>query len=174
MRSTTRYGGLRNHAMKCPYCGFEEQRVLESRPARDGLAIRRRRECAGCERRFTTFEEPERPRLFVVKRGGARQEFSREKALSSMVLACGKRPVPIDRLREAADALEYQLFQEFDEEVPTQVVGERVLELLRGIDTVAFIRFASVYQEFQTVDDFLRIVESVEKTARKPREVVAR
>jgi len=149
--------------VKCPYCGFEEQKVLDSRPAREGDAIRRRRECARCERRFTTFEEPERPRLFVVKRSGARQEFSRDKALNSMLLACHKRPVPVDALRELADDIERDLFQQFEEEVPSQVIGDVVLERLKDLDTVAFVRFASVYQEFQTIDDFHEIIESVSK-----------
>jgi transcriptional repressor NrdR len=147
--------------MRCPYCGHEEQKVLDSRPAREGDAIRRRRECLSCERRFTTFEEPERPRLFVVKRGGERQEFSREKVLNSILLACHKRAVPVDVLREAAEEIERDLIQHFEEEVPTRFIGDLVLAKLEKIDTVAFVRFASVYQEFQTVGDFLKIIESV-------------
>ncbi|HVL40358.1 MAG TPA: ATP cone domain-containing protein, partial [Fimbriimonadaceae bacterium] len=100
--------------MKCPYCGHEDQKVLDSRPARDGEAIRRRRECLGCERRFTTFEAPERPRLYVVKRDGTREEFNREKVLGSMLIACGKRPVPVETVREAAEFIERDVFQEFE------------------------------------------------------------
>lgn len=146
--------------MKCPFCGHEEQRVLDSRPARDGEAIRRRRECACCERRFTTFEEPERPRLFVVKRGGDRQEFSREKVLTSMLIACRKRPVQIEALRSAAERIEQDLFQQFDDEVPSRAIGDAVLSELRRFDIVAFVRFASVYQEFKTVHDFRAILET--------------
>src|SRR5436853_4257620 len=109
--------------MKCPYCGFDDQKVLDSRPAREGEAIRRRRECLSCGRRFTTFEEPERPRLLVIKRGGAREEFSRDKCLSSMLIACRKRPVEIERLREAAERIERNLFLEFEDEVPTRAIG---------------------------------------------------
>lgn len=151
--------------MQCPYCGHPEQKVLDSRPAREGEAIRRRRECIRCERRFTTFEEPERPRLFVVKRDGSRMEFSREKVLAGMLAACHKRRVPVDVLREAAERIERDLFQEFEDEVPSTQIGERVIETLRGIDTVAFVRFASVYREFETVSDFREIVESCREPA---------
>jgi transcriptional repressor NrdR len=147
--------------MKCPYCGSCEQKVLDSRPAREGEAIRRRRECDACGRRFTTFEAPERPRLFVVKRGGAREEFSREKVLGSMLVACGKRPVPIETVRAAAERIERDLFTEFEDEVPSTEVGERVMHALMGIDTVAYVRFASVYREFASLSDFREIVESV-------------
>jgi len=147
--------------MKCPYCGFEDQKVLDSRPARENEAIRRRRECLSCGRRFTTFEAPELPRLFVVKRGGARQEFSREKVLNSMLVACGKRPVPLETLRSSAERIETDLFQEFIDEVPSTEVGERVMRELKGMDTVAYVRFASVYKEFETIKDFQTIVENI-------------
>ena len=147
--------------VKCPYCGFEDQKVLDSRPARDGEAIRRRRECLKCARRFTTFESPERPRLFVIKRDGSYEEFSREKVLASMLIACRKRPVPVDNLRAAAEWIERDLFHEFDDEAPSTVIGEKVMEHLREIDQVAYVRFASVYREFQTVSQFREIVESV-------------
>lgn len=152
--------------MQCPFCGYIEQRVLDSRPAREGEAIRRRRECLGCGRRFTTFEEPERPRLFLIKRNGAREEFSRDKCLTSMLIACRKRPVAIEILRDAAERIERDLYQESDEEVPTHRVGERVLNELAQIDTVAYIRFASVYREFETVDDFASTIQSVQELAR--------
>ena len=148
--------------MKCPYCGFDDQKVLDSRPAREGEAIRRRRECLSCGRRFTTFEAPELPRLFVVKRGGARQEFSREKVLNSMLVACGKRPVPLETLRSAAEKIETDLFQEFIDEVPSTEVGERVMRELKAMDTVAYVRFASVYKEFETIKDFQNIVEDID------------
>lgn len=147
--------------MRCPFCGFIDQKVLDSRPAREGEAIRRRRECLGCGRRFTTFEEPERPRLFVVKRSGVREEFSRDKCLSSMLIACRKRPVEIEGLREAVEKIERDLFQEFEDEVPTKAIGERVMRELEGLDTVAYVRFASVYREFETVSDFRAVIDSV-------------
>jgi transcriptional repressor NrdR len=145
--------------MRCPYCGFIEQKVLDSRPARDGESIRRRRECTACNRRFTTFESPERPRLFVVKRDGSRQEFDAEKCLDSMRIACRKRPVSIDAMRDGVANLERELFQHYEDEVPSSVIGNLVLAELRKLDNVAFIRFASVYREFETLDDFREIVE---------------
>jgi transcriptional repressor NrdR len=147
--------------MKCPFCGFEDQKVLDSRPAREGEAIRRRRECIRCGRRFTTFEEPERPRLFVVKRDGTREEFGRDKCMNSMVVACRKRPVATERLRDAADEVERYLYHEFDNECPSSAIGERVMHELANIDTVAYVRFASVYREFDSVSDFRDLVESV-------------
>jgi transcriptional repressor NrdR len=150
--------------MRCPFCGYIDQKVLDSRPARDGEAIRRRRECMSCGRRFTTFEEPERPRLFVIKRDGSRQEFSRDKVLSSMLLACRKRPVDIETLRDAVARVERDLFQDFDE-VSTQTLGQRVMEELLKTDSVAYVRFASVYRDFNTFEDFKDIVDAVGREA---------
>jgi transcriptional repressor NrdR len=147
--------------MKCPYCGFDDHKVLDSRPARDGEAIRRRRECLRCGRRFTTFEAPERPRLFVIKRDGTYEEFSRDKVLNSMLIACRKRNVPVENLRAAAEWVEQEVFQQFEEEVPSTAIGERVMEHLRLLDQVAYVRFASVYREFQSVEEFTKLVESV-------------
>ena len=148
--------------MRCPFCGFIDQKVLESRAAREGEAIRRRRECLACGRRFTTFEEPEKPRLFVVKRDGTREEFDREKLVKSMRLACRKRPVTTDSLMAATGRIENNLIQEFEDEVQSVAVGEAVMRELLEIDTVAYIRFASVYKEFATVSDFTRMVESMQ------------
>lgn len=159
--------------MKCPYCGHDDQKVLDSRPARDGEAIRRRRECAKCGRRFTTFEAPERPRLFVIKRDGTYEEFSREKVLSSMLIACRKRPVPIENLRATAEWIEREIFQEFEEEVPSTAIGEKVMEHLHRIDQVAYVRFASVYREFQTLEEFRAIVDSVAVGAPESRQPAA-
>lgn len=150
--------------MKCPFCGNEDQRVLDSRPAREGEAIRRRRECVGCNRRFTTFEEPERPRLFVEKRDGTREEFDRDKCLKSMLIACRKRGISVDILRASVERIERDLFQEFEDEVPTQAIGEKVLQALFAIDSVAYIRFASVYKEFETVSDFKQVIEAMSTT----------
>ncbi|MBX3120355.1 MAG: transcriptional regulator NrdR [Fimbriimonadaceae bacterium] len=149
--------------MKCPFCGNADQKVLDSRPARDGEAIRRRRECTLCERRFTTFEAPEMPRLFVVKRDKTREEFQREKVLNGMAIAAGKRPVSAEAIRAAAERVERDLFQEFEDEVSSEEVGERVMAELERLDTVAYIRFASVYRKFDTVDDFKRIVSHMDR-----------
>jgi transcriptional repressor NrdR len=149
--------------MRCPFCGFIDQKVLDSRPAREGDAIRRRRECIGCGRRFTTFEEPEKPRLFVVKRDGSREEFARDKAMRSMVLATRKRRIAIEVLKDSVERIEMDLHQNFEDEVPTSAIGDRVLQELWRLDTVAYIRFASVYREFETIADFEEIVNSTRK-----------
>lgn len=150
--------------MRCPFCGNPDQKVLDSRPSMEGDAIRRRRECAQCGRRFTTHERAERPRLYVVKRDGSREEFDREKCLHSMNVACRKRLVPVERLREAVARVERDLFMDAEAEVPTAKVGDRVLRELRAIDPVAFVRFASVYREFATPEDFHSIIEEADFT----------
>ncbi|CAN5347416.1 transcriptional regulator NrdR [soil metagenome] len=137
--------------------------MLDSRPAREGEAIRRRRECLSCDRRFTTFEEPERPRLFVVKRDGTRMEFDRDKAMKSMLIATRKRRIPIEDLRDAVELIERDLHQSFEGEIPTSEIGERVLRELVKLDTVAYIRFASVYREFETLSDFEEIIKQTQK-----------
>jgi transcriptional repressor NrdR len=147
--------------MKCPYCGHEGQRVLDSRPARDGEAVRRRRECEACRRRYTTFEAPERARLLVVKRNGVREPFDREKLVRSLVVACRKRPVPVDRLEQAADDIERALFDLCTAEVGSREVGDRALRQLYAIDAVAFVRFASVYREFESIREFEEITRQL-------------
>lgn len=148
--------------MKCPYCGCLEQRVLESRTARNNEAIRRRRECLQCERRFNTFEEPERRPLYVIKRSGSREEFQREKMFSSMALASRKRPVEIDVLRVAAERIEQELLSRFEDEISSKDVGDAVLAELQRVDVVAFVRFASVYRDFRTVKDFREILDTTQ------------
>ena len=149
--------------MQCPYCGHPEQKVLDSRPAREGGAIRRRRECDNCSRRFTTFEEPERPRLFVVKRDGNREDFDREKILNSMVLACGKRPVTLQDLKDHATLIEQKLYDSFEQEVTTTTIGDLVMDALYQLDSIAYIRFASVYQAFESPKQFAEIVRGMQK-----------
>ena len=152
--------------MKCPYCQSEDLRVLESRAAREGGAIRRRRECAVCNRRFTTFEEPEKPRLQVVKRGGAREDFSRDKVLGGMIHACHKRPVPAEAMMEAAERIEQEMFDLLEPEVSSTQIGDRVMEELLQLDGVAFVRFASVYREFDSPQEFAKIVSAIKRTKR--------
>lgn len=133
--------------------------MLESRAAREGLAIRRRRECERCHRRFTTFEEVEKPRLFVVKKGGAREEFDREKVLGGLVVACRKRPVSLEQLREAVAGIERDLFDLGVSEVTTDQVGERAIQALLQLDPVAYVRFASVFWRFDSPAAFSETVE---------------
>ncbi len=149
--------------MRCPFCGHPDQKVLDSRPGADGESIRRRRECMACSRRFSTLERFERSRLFAVKRDCSREEFDRNKVFESMRVACGKRSVSMDTLREAAGRIERDLFQEFEDEVATREIGNRVMRELASIDSVGFVRFAFVYKEFETVDDFAEMVDQVQR-----------
>ncbi len=139
--------------------------MLDSRPVTEVDAIRRRRECGGCGRRFTTFERAERPRLFVVKRDGRRQEFDREKLAESMRLAARKRPVSTQNLKAAADAIERDVLNNLVEEVGSREVGARAMKALQGLDPVAYVRYASVYQEFETLADFAGVVSQAEQEA---------
>lgn len=153
--------------MKCPYCGHAEQKVLDSRPARDGDAIRRRRECDSCGRRFTTFEEPEKPRLYVIKADGTRELFDREKLLTSLMLACGKRPVSAERLEESAAIIERDLLDGSELEVSSSDIGEKAMDELYVLDSIAYIRYSSVYRAFDCPSDFAEIVRRMQKESRK-------
>ena len=141
--------------MKCPYCGFNESKVIDSRPADENNSIRRRRECLSCTRRFTTYETVESLPVVVVKKDGSRQSFDREKVLGGMIRACEKRPVPLARLEKVSAEIEQELQNAMEREVSTEVIGERVMENLRAIDQVAYVRFASVYRQFQDIDSFM-------------------
>ena len=141
--------------MKCPYCGFNESKVIDSRPADENNSIRRRRECLSCTRRFTTYETVESLPLVVVKKDGSRQSFDRAKVLGGMIRACEKRPVPLARLEKVSAEIEQELQNAMEREVSTEVIGERVMENLRAIDQVAYVRFASVYRQFKDIDSFM-------------------
>jgi transcriptional repressor NrdR len=150
--------------MKCPYCGENDNRVVDSRLSKDGLAIRRRRECNDCSRRFTTYEKVEEILPMVVKRDGRREPFSRDKILRGIHMACQKRPVSADLIREFVDSLE-SYFQELGRrEIPSQEIGERVIAKLKDWDEVAYVRFASVYRKFQDVTDFMNEVTDLLKS----------
>ena len=141
--------------MKCPYCGFNESKVIDSRPADENNSIRRRRECLSCSRRFTTYETVESLPVVVVKKDGSRQSFDRGKVLSGMIRACEKRPVPVARLEKVAADIEQELQNSMEREISTEIIGERVMEHLRTIDQVAYVRFASVYRQFKDIDSFM-------------------
>ena len=141
--------------MKCPYCGFNESKVIDSRPADENNSIRRRRECLSCSRRFTTYETVESLPVVVVKKDGSRQSFDRGKVLSGMIRACEKRPVSLARLEKIAADIEQELQNSMEREISTEIIGERVMEHLRSIDQVAYVRFASVYRQFQDIDSFM-------------------
>jgi transcriptional repressor NrdR len=152
--------------MKCPHCGHDEQKVLDSRSARENEAIRRRRECNACGRRFTTFEQVERVPLVVIKRDGGREEFDREKLLASMVTACRKRPVPVAKLQQSVERIERDLQDAPEDELTTVRIGQHVMRALLEIDEIGYVRFASVYEAFDSPEEFARIVESVRPKAR--------
>jgi transcriptional repressor NrdR len=142
--------------MKCPFCGHEEDKVVDSRSSSDGVSIRRRRECLSCGKRYTTYEHVEEQPLMVVKKDGRREPFDRHKLLAGLVKACEKRPVSMDDLEKLVDELERELSQQFEREVASREVGERVMKKLHALDPVAYVRFASVYREFKDVEQFMR------------------
>ena len=141
--------------MRCPYCGQSESKVIDSRPADEGNSIRRRRECLSCQKRFTTYETVESLPMVVVKKDGSRQSFDRRKVLGGMIRACEKRPVPLAELERIAGEIEQDLQNSMEREISTETIGERVMERLRAVDQVAYVRFASVYRQFKDIDTFM-------------------
>lgn len=148
--------------MRCPKCGGQEDKVIDSRASREGATIRRRRECAKCGHRFTTYEEVEREGLMVSKRDGRHEEFSREKLLSGIKKACQKRPVSPQAMEGLADHIVASVTDKFENEVPAEFIGKMVMDGLRDIDEVAYVRFASVYRRFQEATDFVQEVKKLE------------
>lgn len=153
--------------MKCPFCGHTEDRVVDSRVGRDGEFIRRRRECLKCRRRYTTYEHIESVVLHVVKRDGRREEFDRQKLKASLLKACTKRPVAMDRLDEVVANIEARLHERSDKEIQSREVGELVMEHLQRLDQVAYVRFASVYKQFQDVSQFSETVNQLQGLLRE-------
>ncbi|MBR4879946.1 MAG: transcriptional repressor NrdR [Clostridia bacterium] len=141
--------------MKCPYCSYSESKVIDSRPTDDGNSIRRRRECLSCSKRFTTYEIMESVPVVVVKKDGSRQSFDRNKVISGMVKACEKRPVSREVLDRAADEIEQVLLNSLEKEIPVEKIGNLVMEKLKSIDEVAYVRFASVYRQFKDINTFM-------------------
>ena len=141
--------------MKCPHCGYTESKVLDSRPADEGACIRRRRECLSCQTRFTTYERLETAPLVVVKKDGSRQAFDRAKILAGIVRACEKRPVTLSDMERLTDEIEARLRSSMENEVSSGVIGEMVMEGLKSVDEVAYVRFASVYREFKDINTFM-------------------
>ncbi len=150
--------------MKCPVCHYSETKVVDSRVTKDGTAIRRRRECLKCGYRFTTYERVEMQLPMVIKRDGRREPFSREKVIEGIRKACQKRPISMDQIEGFVDELERELVAAGEREVPSTMIGERVMEKLHEWDDVAYVRFASVYRQFQDVNEFIeqiqRLIES--------------
>ncbi|HVC99435.1 MAG TPA: transcriptional regulator NrdR [Pirellulales bacterium] len=156
--------------MKCPYCRADNDRVIDSRASEDNFAIRRRRECLACKRRYTTYERLEETGLKVIKKNGTRTPFEREKLKRGLEKACWKRPISDEQIEAVVSAVEADVFVHFDAEVESEYLGELLMKHLRQLDQVAYVRFASVYREFQDVRDFVEELEPMleESRRRKP------
>jgi transcriptional repressor NrdR len=153
--------------MRCLKCQSVEDKVIDSRMSKDGDLIRRRRECLHCGHRFTTYEQLEQTEMRVIKRDGTRESFSRAKLLSGLVKACEKRPVSIDSLEAATDAVMQELLGSGLKEIPTRIIGPIVMRELQGIDPVAYVRYASVYRQFEAVGEFIDEIQSLERHPQK-------
>lgn len=141
--------------MKCPYCNFEESKVVDSRPTDEGYVIRRRRECIGCRKRFTTYEKIEETPLIVVKKDGTRETYNRSKLMNGIIRACEKRPVSIEQIDMVIDSIERSLHNSMEKEISTKYIGELLMAKLKELDEVAYVRFASVYRQFKDINTFV-------------------
>lgn len=155
--------------MRCPHCGHLQDRVVDSREAQDGLATRRRRECLGCARRFTTYERIEEILPQVVKKDGRREAFDRAKIVEGVAIACQKRPVSAEQIETLVSGVERQLQEMGEREIRTTVIGEAVMQRLRALDEVAYVRFASVYRAFRDVSEFMAELEGLARKGGDPR-----
>jgi transcriptional repressor NrdR len=147
--------------MRCPVCGKVEDRVIDSRLGRDNSVIRRRRECLHCRKRFTTYERIEEIFPYVIKKDGRREPFDRRKIVEGMRRACEKRPISINRIEAVADGIEQELMERPEKEIPVAFIGERVMEALRWMDDVAYVRFASVYRSFRDIHEFMKEIRDL-------------
>ncbi len=147
--------------MKCPSCGHKETKVIDSRLSGDGNAIRRRRECLECKKRYTTYEYVEQVPLMVVKKDSRRQPYDRKKVITGMVKACEKRPISIEKIEELADEIERVIQKQYDRELPSTIIGQLIMERLAVLDEVAYVRFASVYRQFRDVNQFMSELKSI-------------
>jgi transcriptional repressor NrdR len=147
--------------MKCPYCGFTESKVIDSRPAEDGTSIRRRRECLKCQKRFTTYEKLENISFVVVKQDNSRQPYDREKIVRGLIRACEKRPITYAQMEEVADRIESELYQMMSKEVTSTEIGEKVMSHLKELDEVAYVRFASVHKHFSNIESFMSALKEL-------------
>ncbi|KAF0240876.1 MAG: transcriptional repressor [Planctomycetota bacterium] len=152
--------------MRCPFCKVDNDKVIDSRSTSDGASIRRRRECLGCKKRFTTYERSEEQPLVVIKKDGTRQQFDRKKILDGIRKACQKRPIETQRIEDIVDRIELDLYERFEREVPSKEIGELIMKELRDLDSVAYVRFASVYRAFKEAKDF---VDAAQPLSEKPK-----
>lgn len=156
--------------MKCPSCEYEEDKVIDSRSTKEGTVTRRRRECLKCGHRFTTYEYIEPAQMVVVKKDGTRQEFDRRKVLEGIIKACEKRPIPRERIEEVTDSIVTELQAEFRNEIASSEIGERVMQHLRNLDEVAYVRFASVYRHFEDITEFMQELRTLIREAKTARQ----
>jgi transcriptional repressor NrdR len=147
--------------MRCPYCGYKEDKVVDSRSTSDGSAVRRRRECLKCGRRFTTYEYVEEMSLMVIKKDGRRESFDRKKLLAGIVKACEKRPISIEKMEEIVSSVEHTIQRRASREIASQAIGEFIMEKLKHLDDVAYVRFASVYRQFRDISQFMNELEGI-------------
>lgn len=151
--------------MRCPFCGYIDSKVIDSRPTDENSTIRRRRECLQCKKRFTTYEKIEKVPIIIVKKDGTRQSYDRDKILNGLIRACEKRPVSLDTLEKSVDNIEKAIYNSMDKEISSMDIGNLVMEELKKIDQVAYVRFASVYREFKDIDTFMKELQSIKEEA---------
>lgn len=147
--------------MKCPFCNHIETKVLDSRPTEDNASIRRRRECLSCQKRFTTYEKVEDIPVYVIKKGGTREPFNKRKIMNGILKSCEKRPVSLSLIEKVTDDIERQIYNTMQQEVASELIGSLVMERLKDIDDVAYVRFASVYKQFKDINTFLDEVQKM-------------
>ena len=147
--------------MKCPFCGETDSKVIDSRPAEDGSSIRRRRQCNGCKKLFTTYEKVETIPLIVIKKDNNREPYDRQKIVSGILRSCHKRPISADQINRLVDEIETEIFNREEREIPAQEIGEIVMNRLKDLDAVAYVRFASVYREFKDVNTFMDEIKKI-------------
>lgn len=151
--------------MKCPFCGYNDSKVIDSRPTDENSTIRRRRECLECKKRFTTYEKIEKVPIIIVKKDGTRQSYDRDKILNGLIRACEKRPVSLNTLEKSVDNIEKTIYNSMNKEISSMDIGNLVMEELKKIDQVAYVRFASVYREFKDIDTFMKELQSIKEEA---------
>jgi len=154
--------------MKCPYCNFEESKVVDSRSTDEGMSIRRRRACISCGKRFTTYEKIENMVFMVIKRDGSREAFNRNKILTGLMKACEKRPVTREQIDAIADNVEKTLSNRMEKEIKSSLIGEIIMDNLKDVDEVAYVRFASVYRQFKDINTFIAEIDNLLKHSHKP------
>ena len=149
--------------MKCPYCGYVESKVIDSRPTDEWERIRRRRECLKCEKRFTTYEKVETIPLIVIKKDNTREQYDRSKIEGGVLRACHKRPISVNQINQLVDEVETEIFNREEKEIPSSLIGELVMDKLKDLEAVAYVRFASVYREFKDVNTFMDELKKILK-----------